>query len=342
LSTEKIILNERDRFAIYSLPGEKQHVLIQQTNTIDQYTENILQETGFIFHPFTITSKTPSIYLRADEIFVNPNISFTPGSQPKQQSTLISDYMEIANKFINATGNRFRKLVLSRIEVMDNSEKDIFDLFIRLKEKYPDAFCYLFNHPDSGSWMGASPEVFLEKRNNQFTTISLAGTRKSDHSGNLSAPWTDKEKEEQQIVSDFIQLQLEELGISFKYTGPVDQRAGNLFHLKSKFEFNTGEDKISKLVGKLHPTPAVCGLPKMEAMEYIKQNESHSRDYYTGFLGPVNIEGKTSLFVNLRCFKLSNSQFVLYLGGGITASSNAAFEWKETEDKSETIKAVLK
>ena len=58
---------------------------------------------------------------------------------------------------------------------------------------------------------------------------------------------------------------------------------------------------IGELVEALHPTPAVCGLPKQEAIDFITANESIDRKYYSGYCGPWNVGGKTALFVSLRC-----------------------------------------
>ena len=80
--------------------------------------------------------------------------------------------------------------------------------------------------------------------------------------------------------------------------GPVSQKAGNLLHLKTSFSFELGKMKnsLNKFIGELHPTPSVCGIPKDEARLYLQQIEPHEREYYTGFLGPVNIDHSINLF----------------------------------------------
>ena len=74
----------------------------------------------------------------------------------------------------------------------------------------------------------------------------------------------------------------------------------------------------------------------------------YERDYYTGFLGELNIPQekssvpKTALFVNLRCMKINDKNSAsLFIGGGITEDSNAEREWEETISKSKTMKCVL-
>jgi len=133
---------------------------------------------------------------------------------------------------------------------------------------------------------------------------------------------------------------LKKNGLSYQKTGPVDHLAGKIYHLKSTFSFDAPADP-SKLIADLHPTPAVCGQPKKEAMQHILQSENYDRKYYTGYLGPVNFRNKSSLFVNLRCMEVSSEHIVLYLGGGITAASDPEKEWLETEAKAGTLLDIL-
>jgi isochorismate synthase len=73
------------------------------------------------------------------------------------------------------------------------------------------------------------------------------------------------------------------------------------------------------VISVLHPTPAVCGLPKQEAKDFILENEGYDRKYYTGFLGELNKEAfnketlKSDLYVNLRCMKIKDNQAHLYV-----------------------------
>ena len=86
---------------------------------------------------------------------------------------------------------------------------------------------------------------------------------------------------------------------------PYTARAGQLVHLKTDFYFllkNT--DNIGNLLQELHPTPAVCGLPKEDAFRFILENEGYDRSYYSGFIGWLDTEGHTDLYVNLRCMEI--------------------------------------
>jgi len=125
--------------------------------------------------------------------------------------------------------------------------------------------------------------------------------------------------------------------------GPENYQAANLIHLKTSFEFNEADlgDRLADFLKALHPTPSVGGLPREAARTFILQHENYNRSYYTGFLGPVHIEGKSLVYVNLRCLQLFDKQFVLYSGAGITASSVAEREWEETDNKMMTMLNVM-
>jgi isochorismate synthase len=175
-------------------------------------------------------------------------------------------------------------------------------------------------------------------------TVSLAGTQMATSAEIESYKWASKEIEEQEIVTDFVEKTLHSLGvIDYSKIGPMNYQAANLIHLKTAFEFkqNHLQNKLGDFLKGLHPTPSVGGLPKVETLNFILKNEKHNRSYYTGFLGPLNINKKTNIFVNLRCLQLFEKQFVLYSGAGITASSVAENEWTETDNKMMTLMNVM-
>ncbi len=156
--------------------------------------------------------------------------------------------------------------------------------------------------------------------------------------------WRSKEKDEQRIVTDFISGILEKYKVQdLQIKGPETVKAGKVSHLKTYYSFSTKtiQDKFWSLVQDLHPTPAICGLPKEKAMEVVLESEKHDRSYYAGFIGRVCKE-ELSLYVNIRSMKFVGDGVDLYLGGGITIDSKAPEEWEETELKSTTLQEVLR
>jgi isochorismate synthase len=113
-------------------------------------------------------------------------------------------------------------------------------------------------------------------------------------------------------------------------------------HLRSDFNFVLEDTRrIGELIRALHPTPAVCGLPKQQTFDFIRRNESQSRRYYSGFSGPFNPEVDTHLFVSLRCMQILDDCYCLYTAGGLLRDSEEDQEWEETEAKLETMRSLL-
>ncbi|TDI85184.1 MAG: isochorismate synthase [Caldithrix sp.] len=241
---------------------------------------------------------------------------------------------------------KFRKVVLSRThEVLLKDEFSVLGLFHNLCAEYPNAFVSLVAIPGNGTWVGATPELLLSLDNQELMTVALAGTQPVTSSREIqTSKWGKKEIVEQEIVSEYIRDCFKQQNINdFSEHGPETVQIGNILHLQTKFIWRNSRhnevDVVNRLLSSLHPTPAVCGVTKKAALEFIEKTESHKREFYAGILGPVNIKNRSRLFANLRCLQLQNHSAILYAGGGITIDSIPKQEWLETELK---LNALLK
>ncbi|HBK29014.1 MAG TPA: isochorismate synthase, partial [Parabacteroides sp.] len=98
---------------------------------------------------------------------------------------------------------------------------------------------------------------------------------------------------------------------------------------------------LGDVLSLLHPTPAVCGLPKEDAFRFIIEKEGYDRSYYSGFVGWLSPTGQTDIYVNLRCVNIHPDTYTLFAGGGLLASSDLEDEWEETIDKMKTMQNIL-
>ena len=73
----------------------------------------------------------------------------------------------------------------------------------------------------------------------------------------------------------------------------------------------------------------------------LKKSEGYDRRYYSGFIGWLDPDGRTDLYVNLRCMHIEEEQLTLYAGGGLLASSELNDEWLETEKKLQTMRRII-
>ena len=197
----------------------------------------------------------------------------------------------------------------------------------------------LFSAPQCGTWLMATPEVLLVHGDDSWHTMALAGTM--CYSDELPS-WSEKNVQEQAYVARYVKDCLERYSDEVTLNGPFTNRAGKLVHLRTDFSFRLNDNvPIGKLLADLHPTPAVCGLPKQEAHRFILNNETCSRSYYSGFSGPFNLDGDTALFVSLRCMRILSDHYRLYAGGGILPQSDETQEWNETTAKMQAMQSLI-
>lgn len=336
-------------FVIYSKPNTSNVFgLLQQNDTL--YKVSDYSEKGFVFASFDekqliLIPENESEIISADkEITAFESVEIDDlhfdADAKIQYEDLVSKGIEAIKK------EEFKKVVLSRSEKVALADFDFISTFQHLVQLYPTTFCYCFFHPQIGLWMGATPEQLLKANENVFETTALAGTQKANLETEIR--WEQKEKDEQQYVTDFIVKRLREVANSVVVTEPYSLKAGSIWHIKTDISGVLNENStLEEVIDTLHPTPAVCGLPKKKAKAFIIENENYDRTFYTGFLGELNSsfagnKVSSDLFVNLRSMQIQNKNAILYMGCGITKESIPEKEWEESVNKSMTMKKVLK
>ncbi len=359
-------------FVMYRKPHKTGIDALLQTNNSLHITSGFTEQ-GFVFSPFDAINETVIIPTdQSEQIFLNTlednkedGFSNVVSSQLKknQNTTAKTQHIHLVNKGVQAIKeNVFKKVVLSRSETLSIKNNDPIHLFKQLLNSYKSAFVYCWYHPKVGLWLGATPETLIKIEGQRFSIMALAGTQ--SYNGTMDVVWQEKEKQEQQFVTDFIVNNIKPFVSNIKTSDVNTVKAGNLLHLKTMISAQLNPDIISlkTLIEVLHPTPAVCGLPKQAAKHFILENENYDRAFYSGFLGELNYQkhiaprtgrrnienrayavkrNSTQLYVNLRCMQLVNNEAVIYVGGGITKTSHAESEWHETVSKSLVIKSVL-
>ena len=352
-------------FALYRLPYEGQVTLVAQNEgePLELPSFPALNgQTGFVVAPFSISDTCPLVLIRPDVVqsfasyrectLGTDDFSLT-GKRPladretsyPNRETYADDFRRF---FAGLSDGRFSKLVLSRCaELNAGVDEQPLTLFQRACEMYPRMFISLVFTPQSGMWLTATPEILLEGIDNQWRTIALAGTMKLEGDDLLgegeNMTWSTKNIQEQRYVATYLMNCLERVADDIHEEEPRTVRAANLVHLRSDFTFTLYNNaRVGDVLQLLHPTPAVCGLPKQEAYDFILDNEHTPRLYYSGFMGPLNLSSVTHLYVSLRCMQITNSLYRLYAGGGLLKDSVEEQEWMETEAKMETMRRVLK
>ncbi|MBK5194924.1 MAG: isochorismate synthase [Proteiniphilum sp.] len=338
-------------FAIFRLPEEASPRFVMQTSgaaALFNDIEALNGQSGFVIAPFRISSGSPLIVIRPDCTDLT-EVDITIRERSRKEATR-ERYNNIDKAMYDRLFQRFhkpllqgeiKKLVLSRSKTIGREEAfSPGRSFFRAAEKYTHSCVFLFHTPQSGTWLGSTPEILLAGSGSGWQTVALAGTR-YPNSGIIS--WDDKNLREQHLVTSYLLKQLTSFQIAPEINGPYTIKAGNLAHLRTDFSFSLSDrSKIGTFLKVLHPTPAVSGLPKEEAFQFIVDQEGYDRRYYTGFLGMLDPTAETHLYVNLRCMYIGKSSLTLYAGSGLLASSTYRDEWKETEQKLKTMASIVK
>ncbi len=363
--------------AFWSEPDNEQFNIIIHFGEIKSYPVSAQMPKGFCFNSFERSGKAH--VLKADLFFSIYKKEFRDNNsikspeqkafmallkktllQPittcyhssKEQKPSINSVSEEKATFISLVKkglsaiqqNSIDKVVLAHQKTVAlNNDYDPIAFFLRLQDTCPQHFVSILSTKEYGCWIGCSPELLLSVDSDSIETVSLAGTKLKDDQ------WHQKEYQEQAYVNDFIRQQFNNLGIKdIQETLVSNFNMGHYDHLKTIFKIKLNNNKHSRaiiepLIDSLQPTPAVCGVPKQEAMNFIVENEGFERQLYCGYLGPYNLKHEhIKLYMNIRCMQLFAHKAILYVGAGITKDSNPLDEWQELNLKSQTLLSLLK
>lgn len=348
-------------FAVYRKPFETEVRLVGQLSGPDQCLDTPVELgncSGFVVAPFQIDGLDPIIVIRSDvervykdagDFCAHADCASLDACCRANFSGVVSggtsreDYHRVFTSFHERLlDGVFAKLVLARQKIMRCPEGlSPTALFAEACSRYPRMFIALFVTAASGAWLVSTPELLLDSCDGKCRTVALAGTM--DYAGEANPAWSEKNIREQAVVTRYIDRVVSQFCVGSPIVeGPKTVRAGGLVHLRTDFAFCLRDDaSIGALVARLSPTPAVCGMPKEEAKDFIIATEARQRSYYSGYCGPVSAGGNASLYVSLRCMQLCRGCATLYAGGGLLADSEEESEWRETELKMRTMADLL-
>ncbi|WP_421765388.1 isochorismate synthase [Ekhidna sp.] len=358
-------------FAIWRMPQQSEINMLISLKEVEQLEEFQLQDlnSGFLINQYADNHPVKPFYIQADIMIKSDKVTLSPSVQDSEidafkeriqiskpttkktvaQETGSSEYQKSVRKALDEIEKgTFEKVVLSRYRDEPlPSNFTTWSFFESIADKYENAFCSITHIPEKGLWIGATPELLISNDTDRFKTVALAGTKALTNGNKLSEiAWTQKEIEEQALVSRYIINCFKKIRLrEFHEHGPKTIQAGNLAHLKTEFIVDYAEVDFDELADQmlhlLHPTSAVCGMPIEHTKPWIQQEENYDRAFYSGFLGPVNVERSTDLFVNLRCMKIDQGQVRFFAGAGITEDSDPHKEFEETELKMNILKSKL-
>jgi len=236
-----------------------------------------------------------------------------------------------------------RKVVLARtIRVEAGRTLDARELLKRLRAVEPDGYSFAVDIGEGRTLVGASPELLISRFGDEIRANPLAGSapragdpgEDRENAGRLGT--SAKDRQEHAIVVEDVFRALHPLCRDLTYDRePQLLATANVWHLSTRFRGALKDPGITSLdlVRALHPTPAVCGEPRDEAMRTIQELEPVPRGAYAGAVGWMDAKGDGVWALALRCAELNGNTARLFAGAGIVADSDPAAELDETERK---------
>ena len=335
-------MSEISGIAIFRQPySDEVTLVVQEEGTPVELLScaDLNNRSGFVIAPFEVKPDQPILLIRPDRkeqlslsalSDLSPEIPVTNGIGMTGASRM-HYAIDFANEHSQLELDTFKKIVLARcVDEQPQDDRKPLDFFLQACALYPRLFIALVWTAKSGCWLTATPEILLKGEGTAWQTVALAGTMKLEGEQlRYDAPlkdvpitWTTKNLKEQRLVATYIAECLEQYASDFSFTLPDNAHIGDLLQ-------------------SLHPTPAVCGLPKKSAFDFIVRHEHTPRRYYSGFMGMLDPQAQTFLYVSLRCMNIEQGVCHLFAGGGLLKDSVEEQEWQETEAKLDTMRRIL-
>lgn len=242
---------------------------------------------------------------------------------------------------------RFEKIVLSRsLRLIAQQPHDPVALLERLSR---DPLVTVFSAPlpalptaPARRLIGATPELLVERRGDQVFSHPLAGStpRRADALADreagaqlLASPKNQREhRAAAEMVLDTLAPYCRKLSAPL---GMALTSTAGMWHLGTRIEglLRDRDTPCAELLAVLHPTPAVCGLPRAIAEAALPELEGYDRGFYAGAVGWLDDRGDGAWYLALRCAEVSDCEARLYAGAGIVAGSTPEAEAAETSAK---------
>ncbi len=245
---------------------------------------------------------------------------------------------------------RLRKAVLARAEVLQfPAPISSVAVLEALHAQHPHAYCFLMEPTPGTAFVGATPELLARVRAGAVETIALAGSAPRGRDQHEDARMgrdllsSDKDRREHAVVVEAIRTALTPLtrGLAIP-AAPRLRRLPHIQHLETPIRglLKPGVG-LMDVAAALHPTPALGGMPRDEALACIAAHEAFPRGWYAAPVGIAYPDGSGELGVAIRSALVFGNTAVLYAGAGIVAGSDPAREWEETSLKLATMRTAL-
>lgn len=237
---------------------------------------------------------------------------------------------------VNQSLERIKKELFSKVVLARRSEFTLSSSLLpstilkHLKLKQKNCSLFSFQYQEGSVFLGATPEFLYRRSKNILQSEALAGTCPLDSPGLLNSK---KELYEFNIVKNDITRMLHSICSKVKQLPNHMVSTGSVQHIHSGY---VGHLKVGikdhAIASLLHPTPAICGTPRVYANRFIQENEPFTRNMYAAPLGLVT-ESNAQVVVGIRSALIEAKKLIAYAGCGLIEGSDPVKEWQELESK---------
>ncbi|NDV62464.1 isochorismate synthase [Puniceicoccales bacterium CK1056] len=240
----------------------------------------------------------------------------------------------------------YNKIVLSRaVDLLFDNSCQPLKILNRLRRDYPRCSSFSLQSENGTSFIGATPERLVSVDNGRYTTEAIAGSAARDPSAGEDARLardllaSEKDLREHGHVVESIRRRLESLGLEARIPdSPGLLVLPNVQHLRTPINGPLKEGvHILDLAEALHPTPAVGGTPREDALKDIFKWEPFPRGMFAGLTGWFDLRGNGEFAVGIRSALVRDSRARLFAGAGIVEGSIPEMELRETTLKMEAL-----
>ena len=245
---------------------------------------------------------------------------------------------------------RVSKVVLARtLDVITEGRLDPIEVVHHLWTGNGGSHVFYFEPEDGCALLGATPETVTTLSGGQFHATAVAGTvargETASEQKHLAEQLLASEKEgaEQRIALEDMVARLGPLAEEIRaQPEPHVLTLARIQHLETEIRARLPEGTSAlSVLEALHPTPAVCGLPRDAALEFLDEEEPFERGWYAGPVGWFDLDGNGVFVPALRCAVVRDRRWRLFAGAGIVKGSDPGLEWDETSIKFEPMLRAL-
>ena len=237
-----------------------------------------------------------------------------------QSRDVLSKKVARGIKLINE--NILQKIVIgSRLIFKVNKGLNLISILKKLRINHPNSCIYVWKRNSQDITFGASPEKLFSFNKNLLTLEAVAGTAPSNLDKKILLQ-SQKDLLEHNFVRDYLFESLNHLKIlEYNIEKIKVIQFGDVSHLYT--EINSEIESICPflLLECLHPSPAVCGIPKKEALFWINNIEVYDRGNYASPIGWIDSRGNSDFRVAIRCARFINNEIEITAGSGIVKGS---------------------